>query len=199
MSDQAPDKDRRKLLTTAAAAIGGFGAGAVSVPFVQSLNPSEKAKALGADVEVDISELKPGQLLAVQWRGLAVYVLHRTPEMLRDIQALEHTLRDASSEFASQQPENARNQYRSIRPEILVVMGVCTHLGCAPAFKPEPGFERAGAWWLGGFWCPCHDSFYDLSGRVFEGTSPAPRNLPVPPHHYVSDTKLVIGDQSQQS
>ena len=199
MTDKSPDADRRKLLTTVAAAVGGFGAGAVTVPFVQSLGPSAKAKALGGDVEVDIADLKPGELRIVEWRGMAVYVLHRTPEMLRDIQTLEDRLRDAASEITSQQPEYARNRYRSIRPEILVVMGVCTHLGCAPSFKPEHGFKKAGPWWLGGFYCPCHDSIYDLSGRVFEGTSPAPRNLPVPPHHYVSESKIVIGDQSQHT
>jgi len=199
MTDKSPDKERRRLLTTAAAALGGFGAGAASVPFVQSLAPSARAKAFGGDIEVDVSDLKPGELRIVEWRGMAVYVLHRTPEMLRDIEALKDRLRDADSEIASQQPEYAKNRYRSIRPEFLVVMGVCTHLGCAPSFKPEYAFPKAGSWWLGGFYCPCHDSIHDLAGRVFDGTSPAPRNLPVPPHRFVSETKIVIGDQSEHT
>ena len=199
MAEKSPDPGRRRLLTTAAAAVGGIGVGAAAVPFVQSMLPSARAKALGGDIEVDIADLQPGQLRTVQWRGMAVLILHRTPEMLRDMRTLEDRLRDANSEILSQQPEYARNWHRSIRPEILVVMGVCTHLGCLPAYKPEHSLSQIGPWWKGGFYCPCHFSEYDLAGRVFKGTSPAPRNLPVPPHHYVSETKIVIGDEAQHT
>lgn len=199
MTDKAPDRDRRRLLTTAAAAIGGVGVGAAAVPFVQSMMPSARAKAEGGDVEVDIADLQPGQLRIVEWRHMPVWILRRTPEMLRDIQALEDRLRDASSEISSQQPEYALNWHRSIRPEVLVLVGVCTHLGCSPNYKPEHANPEIGPWWRGGFLCPCHFSEYDLAGRVFEGRSPAPRNLPVPPHRYVSDTRIIIGDQSHQT
>ena len=196
MTDKGPDLERRRLLTTAAVAAGGIGAGAAAVPFVQSLGPSAKANALGADVEIDIADLKPGELRVIEWRGLPVMILHRTPEMLRNVQALEDRLRDPTSEILSQQPEVARNWHRSIRPEILVAIGVCTHLGCVPLYKPEHGIPEAGPWWRGGFYCPCHRSLYDLAGRVFEGSSPAPRNLPVPQYRYLSDTRIVIEDQS---
>jgi len=196
MTEEIPDPDRRKMLTTVVAAIGGAGVGAASVPFVQSLLPSQAAEAAGADVEVDISDLKPGQMKVVAWRNRPVMIVHRTPEMLENIRALEGSLRDATSEF-SQQPDYAKNWHRSIRPELFVVVDVCTHLACTPSFHPEYAIREVGPWWKGGLLCPCHNSQYDFAGRIFEGSSPAPINLPIPPHHYVSDTKIVIGDQSQ--
>jgi ubiquinol-cytochrome c reductase iron-sulfur subunit len=196
MTEETPDPGRRKLLTTVVAAVGGAGVGAASVPFVRSLLPSQAAEAGGADVEVDISDLKPGQMKVVAWRNRPVMIVHRTPEMLENIRALEGQLRDSTSE-ASQQPDYAKNWHRSIRPEIFVVVDVCTHLSCTPSFRPEFAIPEVGPWWRGGLLCPCHNSQYDFAGRVFEGNSPAPTNLPVPPRHYVSDTMIVIGDQSK--
>ena len=196
MTERKPDLDRRKLLTTAAAAVGGVGVGAAAVPFVQSMTPSARAKALGADVEIDIADLQPGKLMVVAWRGLPVWILRRTPEQLEAMRALESRLRDPNSEITSQQPDYATNWHRSVRPDLLVAVGICTHLGCSPAYRPEHSIPKIGAWWRGGFLCPCHDSQYDLAGRVYEGTSPAPRNLPVPPHHFKSETIIVIGDES---
>lgn len=183
-------------MTTAAAATGGIGIGAAATPFIQSLLPSAKAKALGADVEVDISNLKPGELMIVGWRGLPVWILRRTPEMIKDMRALEDRLRDPDSEIASQQPQYATNWHRSIRPELLVLIGICTHAGCSPRFTPEHAHPEVGDWWKGGFLCPCHKSQFDYSGRVYEGLSPAPRNLPVPPYRYESESMIVIGDGS---
>ena len=198
MTEETHDPDRRRLLTTAAVAIGGVGVGAASVPFVQSLSPNRAAEAAGADVEVDISDLEPGHMKVVAWRNRPVMIVRRTPEMLDNIRTLEGQLRDSTSE-ASQQPDYAKNWHRSIRPDIFVVVDVCTHLSCTPSFRPEYAISEAGPWWRGGLLCPCHNSQYDLAGRVFEGTSPAPINLPIPPHHFVSDTKIVIGDQSQHT
>jgi ubiquinol-cytochrome c reductase iron-sulfur subunit len=198
MTEKTHDPERRRLLTTAAAAIGGAGVGAASVPFVQSLAPNQAAEAGGADVEVDISDLKPGQMKVVAWRNRPVMIVRRTPEMLENLRALESRLRDATSE-ASQQPDEAKNWHRSIRPDVFVVVDVCTHLSCTPSFRPQYGIPEAGPWWRGGLLCPCHNSQYDLAGRVFEGNSPAPSNLPIPPHHFVSDSKIVIGDLSQNT
>ena len=196
MTKESHDPDRRRLLTTAAAAIGGVGVGAASVPFVQSLSPNQAAEAAGADVEVDISHLEPGQMKVVAWRNRPVMIVRRTPEMLENMRTLEGRLRDSTSE-ASQQPAYTKNWHRSIRPDIFVVVDVCTHLSCTPSFRPEYAIPEVGPWWRGGLLCPCHNSQYDFAGRVFEGTSPAPINLPIPPHHFVSDSKIVIGDQSQ--
>ena len=198
MTEETHDPGRRRLLTTAAAAVGGVGVGVVSVPFVQSLSPNQAAEAAGADVEVDISDLEPGQMKVIAWRNRPVMIVRRTPEMLENMQALEGQLRDATSD-ASQQPDYAKNWHRSIRPDVFVVVNVCTHLSCTPSFRPEYAISEAGPWWRGGLLCPCHNSQYDLAGRVFEGTSPAPANLPIPPHHFVSDTRILIGDQSQHT
>lgn len=186
--------NRRQLLGAAAATIGGIGAAAAAFPVTRSFLPSEKARALGADVKVDISDLDPGKLRIVRWRGMPVWILRRTPEMLRNLETFELRLKDPSSEVSSQQPDYARNKYRSINPEYLVVVGICTHLGCSPNFFPERDPEILEDWWQGGFFCPCHQSEYDLAGRVFKGRSPAPMNLPVPPHKYLSETVVVIGD-----
>jgi ubiquinol-cytochrome c reductase iron-sulfur subunit len=198
MTNETHDPGRRRLLTTAAAAIGGVGVGAVSVPFVQSLSPNRAAEAAGADIEVDISDLAPGQKKVVAWRNRPVMIIRRTPEMLENMKALEGQLRDSTSD-ASQQPDYAKNWHRSIRPDIFVVVNVCTHLSCTPGFRPEYAIPEAGPWWRGGLLCPCHNSQYDLAGRVFEGISPAPTNLPIPPYHFVSDTIIVIGDQSRHT
>jgi len=196
MANQGVDKERRRLLTTATTAIGAVGASVASVPFAKAMLPSAKALAAGADVEVDISDMRPGELRVVEWRRSPVWVLRRTPEMLKAIEETENRLKDPNSEAESQQPDYAQNRYRSRNPEYLVVMGVCTHLGCSPTYTPEHGVEEIGSWWKGGFFCPCHQSEYDLSGRVFEGRSPAPLNLPVPPHRFATDSTLVVGDQT---
>ena len=182
---------RRHFLTVATAVTGGVGLAAAAVPFVASFKPSARAQALGAPVEVDVSKLEPGALLKVEWRGKAIFILHRTEEMLGSLARDAELLRDPASD-ESTQPDYARNEHRSIRPPILVLEGVCTHLGCAPLARFEVGPADLGADWPGGFFCPCHGSKFDLAGRVFSSV-PAPRNLPVPPHRYVNDSTIVIG------
>jgi len=199
MKDEAKNTRRRELLKTSTALFGGIGIGSLLVPFASSLSPSAKAQAGGADVEIDISKLAPGELLIVKWRRMPVWVLRRTPEMLSDLEGFRDQLKDPYSERETQQPDYARNPHRSIKPEILVVMGVCTHLGCSPNFKPEHGIKEIGDWWKGGFFCSCHQSEYDLAGRVFKGRSPAPLNLPVPPHQYLSGTTILIGDNEKDT
>lgn len=197
--DDAKKSQRRDLLKTTTALVGGIGIGAFTIPLASSLSPSARAQAGGADVEVDISKLNPGQLLIVKWRRMPVWVLNRTPEMLSELENLQDKLKDPNSERETQQPEYARNPHRSIKPEILVVMGVCTHLGCSPNYRPEHGIKEIGDWWKGGFFCSCHQSEYDLAGRVFKGRSPAPLNLPVPPHRYLSETAILIGDNKKDT
>jgi ubiquinol-cytochrome c reductase iron-sulfur subunit len=184
---------RRHFLTVATAATGVVGAVAVAVPFVASFKPSARAQALGVPVEADISKLEPGALLKLEWRGKAIYIVHRTEEMLSSLDRDVGLLEDPDSEDdGSVQPEYARNAHRSIKPAFLVLEGVCTHLGCAPLARFEVGPADLGADWPGGFFCPCHGSKFDLAGRVFSGV-PAPYNLPVPPHRYVNDNTIVIG------
>jgi ubiquinol-cytochrome c reductase iron-sulfur subunit len=185
------DTGRRHFLTVATVAAGAVGAAFAAVPFLASWKPSARAKALGAPVEVDISKLEPGALLKFEWRGRAVYVVRRTPEMLAALKAVDSQLRDPQS-AQSEQPDFARNEARAIKPEFLVLVGVCTHLGCAPLDKFAPGDVTVSADWPGGFFCPCHGSKFDMSGRVFKGV-PAPTNLPVPPYKFVSDTRIQIG------
>ena len=192
------DLDRRKILTTAASIIGCAGVVGAAMPITASMMPSEKVKALGADVAVDISGIRPGEMKVVEWRRQPVWILSRTKEMLNDIAATENHLKDPRSIKKSQQPDYARNRYRSVNEKYLVVVGICTHLGCAPRYMPEHGIKQVGEWWKGGFFCPCHDSSYDLAGRVFKG-SPAPMNLPVPPHYFVNNNVLVIGDQELEN
>lgn len=192
------DHERRKLLTSTATVLGGLGVTTVGLPIAASMRPSEKTKALGVDVAVDISNLKPGEMRTVRWRRQPVLILRRTPEMLQDLELNEHRLKDPQSEYSDQQPETTRNRYRSINPEYLVLMGVCPHLGCTPRFNSENDRpEQVGGWWKGGFICPCHNSAFDASGRVFAGR-PSPLNLPVPPHFFLNDTTLVIGDLSKE-
>lgn len=187
------DTGRRRMLSMATGAVGAVGAGAWAVPFVGSLAPSEKAKALGAPVKIDISEIQPGDVKTVAWRGRPVWVMRRTPEMLATLEKVRGDLADPDSRQA-QQPDYIQGETRSLKPEYMVMLGVCTHLGCAPKKRVDAGAsDLGGASWLGGFFCPCHGSKFDLAGRVYSGV-PAPLNIVVPPHRYESDTVLVIGE-----
>ncbi|MBX3618036.1 MAG: ubiquinol-cytochrome c reductase iron-sulfur subunit [Nitrosomonas sp.] len=188
---------RRKFLVAATSVAGGIAGAAIATPFLLSMMPSERAKAAGAPVEVDISKLEPGMLMMVEWRGRVVWVLNRTPEMLETLPKLEDQLADPNSE-KNQQPEYAKNLTRSIKPAILVIEGVCTHLGCSPVFRKDVAPEDLGPDWLGGFFCPCHGSKFDLAGRVYKSV-PAPTNMVVPPHVYLSDSRLLIGSESEGS
>ena len=188
---------RRKFLVAVTSVAGGIAGVAIATPFMMSMMPSERAKAAGAPVEVDISKLEPGMLLMVEWRGKVVWVLNRTPEMLETLVKVENELADPNSE-KPQQPEYAQNRTRSIKPEILVTEGVCTHLGCSPVFRKEIAPADLGPDWLGGFFCPCHGSKFDLAGRVYKSV-PAPTNMVVPPHVYLSDSRLLIGATSEGS
>ena len=192
MSEQQVDTGRRRFLTVATSAAGGVAAAAVATPFVLSFFPSERAKAAGASVEVDISKLEAGQKINVEWRGKPVWVVNRTPEQVKNLAKLDGKLVDPKSE-APQQPEYCKNAHRSIKPEILVAVGICTHLGCSPTFRPDLAPADLGADWLGGFYCPCHGSKFDLAARVYSGV-PAPSNMEIPPHKYLSDTRLLVGD-----
>lgn len=185
---------RRHFLTVATAVTGGVGFAAAAVPFVASFKPSARAQALGAPVEVDVSKLEPGALMKVEWRGRPIYVLHRTERMLGQIDRVVGDLADPTSE-ESTQPAYAQNEFRSIRPTFLVLEGVCTHLGCAPLPRFEVAPVDLGPDWAGGFYCPCHGSKFDLSGRVYAGV-PAPTNLPVPPYRYINDNTILIGSDT---
>jgi len=195
---QRIDSSKRTWLiaSTCAGAVGGV---ATAVPFVSTLSPSEKAKAAGAAVEVDISNLKPGEKMTAEWRGKPVWIVKRTPEMVAELPKLDGQLADPKSERHPDEftPEYARNTNRSIKPDVLVVVGICTHLGCSPSDKFTPGPQPSlPDNWEGGFLCPCHGSTFDLAGRVFKN-KPAPDNLPVPPHMYLSDTRLLIGEDKK--
>ncbi len=192
MSEQQVDTGRRRFLTVATSAAGGVAAAAVATPFVLSFFPSERAKAAGAPVEVDISKLEAGQKINVEWRGKPVWVVNRTPEQVKNLPKLDGKLVDPASE-APQQPDYCKNPHRSIKPEILVAVGICTHLGCSPTFRPDLAPADLGPEWLGGFYCPCHGSKFDLAARVYSGV-PAPSNMEIPPHKYLSDTRLLVGD-----
>jgi len=194
-ADAAVDSSRRTWLITSAA-MGGVGAAAVAVPFVSSFQPSERAKAAGAAVEVDISALLPGEKRVVEWRGKPVWIMRRTPEQLAALEKVEDQLADPlSKRNAYPTPVYAQNQHRSIKPEIFVAVGICTHLGCSPADKLTPGPQPSlPDDWKGGFLCACHGSTFDVAGRVFKN-KPAPDNLEVPPHYYLSDTTLLVGEE----
>jgi len=195
MSDSPEVNKGRRNILIATSCVGGVAGVAAVVPFVASMMPSERAKALGAPVEVDIAYLAPGELMRVEWRGQPVWILHRTKEMLADVKADDSKVADPNSERNPAQftPEFARNEYRSIKPEYLVVVGICTHLGCSPTDRLKAQPEPFDPDWKGGFYCPCHGSLFDLAGRVFKN-KPAPDNLRVPPYMYLSDTKLLIGE-----
>ena len=191
MSTGGVDTGRRRFLTAATTVVGGVGAAVTVWPFVATFQPSAKARAAGAPVEVDVSKMEPGQRLTVEWRGKPVWIVRRTDEMLANLKAIEGELRDPASE-KEQQPGYAQNETRAIKAEYLVVIGICTHLGCSPTFRPEVAPADLGADWKGGFFCPCHGSRFDLAGRVYSGV-PAPTNLVIPPHTYVSDSRVLIG------
>jgi len=193
MSGNEVNPSRRRFLTAATTVIGGVGVGFALVPFISSMQPSAKARAAGAPVRADISKVEPGQMIRVKWRGKPVWVVNRTQEMLDVLPTLDSELRDPES-VESEQPDYAKNEYRSIKPEYAVLIGICTHLGCSPTFRPDIAPADLGKDWKGGFFCPCHGSRFDLAGRVFKGV-PAPLNLVVPPYRYLSDTELLIGDE----
>ena len=192
MSGDDVNPGRRRFLTAATTVVGGVGVAFALVPFISSMQPSAKARAAGAPVRADISKLEEGQMIRVKWRGKPVWVVNRTPDMLDTLPTLNEQLRDPTSQ-ESEQPKYAQNEVRSIKPEILVAIGICTHLGCSPTYRPDVAPADLGADWMGGFFCPCHGSRFDIAGRVYAGV-PAPTNLPVPPHRYLSDTEILIGE-----
>ena len=194
-ADEKMDCSRRRLLLWTAGA-GGAATVAAVVPFAASLTPSERAKAAGAPVEVDISKLGPGQMMTVEWRGKPVWIINRTKEMLDSLRKTDGEVSDPNSD-KPMQPEYAKNETRSIKPEIMVAVGICTHLGCSPTDKFKTGAESGiSADWPGGFICPCHGSTFDLAGRVYK-SKPAPDNLEVPPHKYLAETKILIGEDGK--
>jgi ubiquinol-cytochrome c reductase iron-sulfur subunit len=197
MSNSTVDASKRTWLIASSCA-GAVGAGFVAVPFVSSFQPSERAKAAGAPVEVDISALEPGQKMTVEWRGKPVWIVHRTKEELDALPKHDDELADPKSERKTYPiPENCKNEWRSIKPEILVLIGICTHLGCSPSDKFQPGPQPSlPDDWPGGWLCPCHGSTFDLAGRVFKN-KPAPDNLEVPPYKFLSDTRLLIGEENK--
>lgn len=190
MTNAPVNTGRRRFLTAATAVVGGVGAIAVAVPFIKSWNPSAKAKAAGAPVEVNISKVEPGQLIRVEWRGKPVWVVRRTEEILTNLATLDDQLRDPAS-VEEQQPVYAQNAGRSINPEYFIAVGLCTHLGCSPTYLPDTFGEQVEGV-PSGFFCPCHGSKFDMAGRVFQGV-PAPLNLVVPPHQYIDDRNVIIG------
>src|SRR5262245_30358412 len=193
MTDQV-DSGRRQFLTVATVATGAVGVAFAAVPFIASWKPSARARALGAPVEVDISKIEPGAMIKREWRGRAVYTVNRTPHMLAQLEGMASAHRDPDSKN-SEQPDFARNAARALKPEYLVLVGVCTHLGCAPLSRFTPGDVTVAPDWPGGFFCPCHGSKFDLSGRVFKDV-PAPTNLTVPPYGFLSDSRLLIGAET---
>lgn len=190
------DAGRRRFLTASATVVGGVATVGVAVPFVAAWQPSERARAIGAPIEVDISKMEPGQMLVSKWRGKPVWIVNRTPDILQALPGLDDELRDPES-TERQQPDYAKNEFRSIKPEILVLIGICTHLGCSPSYV-KPDEAPIGAGWPGGFFCPCHGSKFDYAGRVYAGV-PAPTNLVVPPHQYLSDTRILIGADEESA
>lgn len=190
MSNAPVDKGRRRFLTVATSVVGGAGAVAAAVPFIASWNPSARARIAGAPVEMRIDKIEPGQLVRSEWRGSPVWVIRRTPEMLESLSLTDDRVRDPDSD-QPQQPDYAKNQHRSIDPEWFVAVGICTHLGCSPQYLPRNFTSMDGI--DSGFFCPCHGSRFDIAGRVFQGV-PAPTNLVVPPHYFVDDNTILIGE-----
>ncbi|HHS83488.1 MAG TPA: ubiquinol-cytochrome c reductase iron-sulfur subunit [Gammaproteobacteria bacterium] len=195
MSADAVDTSKRRFLTAATAVVGGIGTAYVLVPFLSAWNPSAKARAAGAPVEADISKLEPGQMMTVEWRGKPIWIVRRTEQNLKDLPTLNDQLLDPNSEMP-QQPEYCKNEYRSRKPEYLVAVGICTHLGCSPTYRPEMAPADLGADWKGGFFCPCHGSRFDLATRVYAGV-PAPKNLEIPPYYYLSETRVLVGEDGE--
>ena len=196
MSTDNVDTGRRRFLVASTSVVAAVGAGFVAVPFLSSWMPSERAKNAGAPVEVDISKLEQGRLLIVEWQSKPVWIVKRSDKALSDLLTLNDKLRDPASENVNQQPSYAQNENRSIKPKVLILVGICTHLGCSPTFRPDIAAADLGADWLGGFFCPCHSSKFDLAGRVYQGV-PAPTNLVVPPHKYLSDNLIIIGKDEE--
>ncbi len=194
--DDKVDVTRRRFLSSSAQIVGGVGIVTTAVPFVKSMEPSAKTQAAGAPVEVDLSKIEPGEMVREEWRGKPIWIVNRTKKMLQTLKDVEPQLRDPNSD-QPQQPEYAHNEYRSIKPEFLVLVGICTHLGCSPTYRPDIAPEDLGAKWEGGFFCACHGSRFDLAGRVYRGV-PAPKNLEVPPYRYAADDKIVIGESEKE-
>ena len=199
MSNDGVNVGRRRFLVAATSVVGAAGAVGAAVPFVGSWFPSAKAKAAGAPVKVNIAKVEPGQQMIAEWRGQPVFIVRRTEEILANLKKIDGQLADPESK-QSDQPEKSTNEYRSIKPEILVLIGICTHLGCSPTFRPEVARADLGKDWVGGYFCPCHGSHYDLAGRVYKA-QPAPLNLPVPPYYYVegSDNIIVVGLEGENA
>ena len=196
MSNECKVDCGRRRLVVSTAAVGGLGALTALVPFVSSMLPSERAKAAGAPVEVDISKLEPGQMMTVEWRGKPVWIINRNKDMLESLPKLDGQVADPKSD-KKMQPDNCKNETRSIKPEIMVAVGICTHLGCSPSAKFKKGADEGmAADWLGGFLCPCHGSTFDFAGRVYK-SKPAPDNLEVPPHYYIADGRILIGEEKK--
>ena len=193
MNEEIKVNKKRRKLVVATSVAGGAAGVAAAVPFVASMWPSERAKAAGAPVEADISRLAPGEMEVIEWRGKPVWIIRRTKEMIESLKAVEPRLTDPGSK-SSEQPKYAENEYRSAKPEIMVMEGVCTHLGCSPQLKSAEAKGEMGADWVGGFYCPCHGSKFDLAGRVFRG-APAPVNLKVPPYTLTENTVVIGEDQ----
>ncbi len=192
MSNQEINQGRRRFLTLATAGAGGLAAVGVATPLVASWFPSEKARAAGASVQIDISKIEAGQMLTAEWRGKPIWVVNRTEQQLKDLATLDGNVADPHSE-AEQQPEYCKNETRAIKPQYWVAIGICTHLGCSPTYRPDIGPADLGADWKGGFFCPCHGSKFDIAGRVYKGV-PAPTNLVIPPHKYLDDATLLVGE-----
>ena len=193
----AVDKVKRRFLVGATSVVGGIGVIATATPFMMSMWPSERAKAAGVPVEVDVSKIEPGQKIDVEWRGKVVWLLNRTQPMLDSLPKLDSRVADPQSKV-QQQPPYCQNEHRSIKPMLFIAVGICTHLGCSPTYRKEIAPADLGPDWLGGFFCPCHQSKFDLAGRVYKGV-PAPLNLVVPPHKYASDTQVVIGEDTKKA
>ena len=193
MSEDKVDTGRRRFLTVATSVLGGVGVAYATAPFIASWFPSARAQALGAPVKIDISKLEPGAQITVEWRGQPIWVVRRSNGVVDKLKSLDNLLRDPHS-AQDQQPPYAKNEYRSIKAEYLVLVGICTHLGCVPMYRPDVGSVEPS--WPGGFFCPCHGSKFDMAGRVFKGV-PAPLNLVVPPYRYESDTVVIIGEDEK--
>lgn len=192
MTDGVDNGKRRFFTIVTTSAVAAVGAGFAAVPFIASWNPSARARAAGAPVEADFSKLQPGQMKRVEWQGKPVWILRRTDKNLKDLVSLNDSLRDPDSNLDKKIPSYTKNAVRSIKPEYLIVVGICTHLGCSPTYRQEVAPADLGDKWLGGFFCPCHGSRFDLAGRVYKNV-PAPTNLEVPKHMYLSDTRIIIG------
>lgn len=196
MAKTVVDQSKRQFLTSALTVVGAVGTGCLAIPFISQMQPSAKAMAAGAPVEIDISKIEPGQLIRVAWRGKPVWVLSRPPAVLEVLAKDTAKLADPDS-ARSAQPESSKNSYRSIKPELFIAVGLCTHLGCSPSFRPEIAPNDLGDDWKGGFFCPCHGSGFDLAGRVFKSV-PAPDNLVIPPYRYITDTRIIIGEEAER-